>query len=317
MAEYIPKSPGDLITAEAWNRLQILIQEDIDSRVQKAVDEISKVPTAGDSEKLSGKTAQQLSDEILEKALQAIPKRTGYLKLFKVLRLGETSEIEHGLQACPLVDAYQIDYFPVVCAVDEDKRIQLVNFYLYHTGERRIRCQDGPNGPVVTVDIEPADGHPYKIPFSALLEAYKVEYTEESSLGDLETDFWEAFFADPNDRFDPDQYCHSPWFERCCREERTVKSLKSKGDWDELWVQVRPRKTVNFGDPTQPTPNNAPASVAPSQIQVCQYDWNTIGVRLLARPAVSLLPEGVPARLREELNEHMKDELKVMLLLKV
>ena len=80
-----------------------------------------------------------------------------------------------------------------------------------------------------------------------MLARYNVEYNDGSSVGEIETEFWDALFAAPNDTFDDNQYTHSPWFDRCCREERTVKSLKQKGDWDDLWIKVVPRKTINFG----------------------------------------------------------------------
>ena len=318
---YIHKNPGDLISSEAWNQLQSLIKGDIDSRIEQAVGDIQNVPESSDSQKLSGKTAQELSDEILDRALAAIPKRTGYLKLFKVLKKGETVKIEHCLQACPLVDVYQLHHFLAVCAVDEDKMIQPVTFYLYHSSEKKIRCK-GEDGNMETVEIEPTHGCAYKIPLADLLNAYEVEYTPKSSLGDLETEFWQAFFADPNDRFDPEQYCHSPWFERCCREERTVKSLKARGDWDELWVQMRPCKTINYPwPPPKDKPESLSPSPSPSQIQVCHYDWNTIGVQLLEK-AVPENPPGLQndqllSNFRGTLEKRTKEELKVMLLLKV
>jgi len=278
---YLPKSPGDLITAEAWNRLQWLIKSDIDQRVQKAVADIVMVPESGDSEKVSGRTAQELSDEILERALAAIPARTGYQQLFKRLTADQEKVVKHGLKAYPLVDIYQLGRFEAVCAVDEDKSIQLVTFYLYHSSEKKIRAGNA------TAEIEPTDGPAHKLSFSGLLDAYKVEYSDESSLGDLETEFWQAFFSAPNDPFDPDQYCHSPWFERCCREERTVKSLRSKGDWDELWVKVKPCKTINY-TPTVEIPRGAPNS-EPPPIQVCHYDWDTLGIRQIVDPTAPVL----------------------------
>ena len=156
-----------------------------------------------------------------------------------------------------------------------------------------------------------------------MLERYEVNYTDCSSLGDLETEFWKAFFADPNDNNFVGQYCHSPWYERCCREERTVESLKKKGDWDDLWFQMRPRKTINYPypgfvvdggiDPIPPLP-------APTQIQVVHFDFNTIGIKLLRSPHYDLCGQRCPIVGEgdgEEDNNPCKDELKVMLLLKV
>lgn len=295
---YIPRNPGDLITAEDWNSLQTKIKEDIGNQITEEIGKIETVSSSENSSKLEGKTLDEIKNEIIERALQEIPTRTGYLKIFKQLKVGEESVIEHGLKTCPLVDVYQLDYFEVVCAHDEEEPYKhWVTFYLYHTSEKKIRYKE--NG-TTTVEIELMDSHPYKIPFKDMLEHYNVKYTDDSSLGDLETEFWKAFFVEPNDYFDPEQYCHSAWFERCCREERTVKSLKDRGDWDDLWFQMRPRKTINY-------PEGSP-SPAPTQIQVAHFDFDTIAVKLLTIP---VYPADLPVAIKN------KRELKVMLLLKV
>ena len=140
-----------------------------------------------------------------------------------------------------------------------------------------------------------------------LLTRYKVEYTDSWSLGNLETEFWKAFFKTPNDDFDDDQYCHSPWFDRCCREELTVANLKSRGNWDDIWFQMRPRKTINYTPPSSDVP---PPTAAPTQIQVAHFDFDTLGIELLSEPIYS---QDLPNELREKI----RNELKVMLLLKV
>lgn len=317
---YLPRTPGDLITAEDWNALQQMIKDDIQEKVQQGVQGHTYVEQAGDSEKLGGKTADQLSDEILEKAMAAIPEQTGYIKLFKELKVGEERIIEHGLKACPLVDIYQLDYFEVVCAVDEEKMAQWVTFYLYHTSEKKIRVTDV-NGNKKTLEIEIGDGQPYKFAFQEMLDRYGVEYTDDSSLGDLETEFWKALFADPNDEFDFEQYCHSPWFEHCCREERSVGSLKKKGDWDDLWFQMRPRKTFNYPFTSDDGFDSADPSPAPTQIGVNHYDFDTLGVTLLTnavaqKQGVGDVNDGTDVMGRDVLPAK-GGHLKVMLLLKV
>lgn len=315
---YIPRNPGDLITAEDWNDLQERIQGDIESKVQGGIDGIDSVDEAGNAAKLEGKTVEELTQEILDKALAKIPTRTGYLKIFKELKLKEECVIKHDLKACPLVDIYQLDYFKVVCDVDEEKSEQWVTFYLYHSSERKLKSPIAGGG---TIEIEPTKGQPYKIPLAEMLDRYNVQYTEESSLGDLETEFWKAFFADPNDDFDPDQYCHSPWFERCCREERTVKSLKQKGDWDDLWFQVRPRKTINYPFSAENGFDSVFPSPAPTQIGVTHFDFDTLGVTLLQTPVSQKQTIEPPPDTTNEPPFPVpgidENHLKVMLLLKV
>ena len=307
---YLPRNPGDLITAEDWNEVQAKVKNDISDKIKTAVEQIKKVAQAGDAEKLGGKTPQQWEDEIIKKALAEIPKRTGYQMLFKRLRLGDPDKvIQHGLKACPLVDVYQLDYFQVVCSKDDAKSKVHVNFYLYHTSEKKIKDP----GAAGSIEIEPTTSRPYKIPFKDMLDRYHVKYTDESSLGDLVTEFWKAIFADPNDEFDEDQYCHSPWFDKCCGEEKTVGDLKKKGDWDDIWFKMVPLKTLNYpgakpggGAPTLAATDKPPA---PTQIQVVHFDFDTIGIKLLAEPVY-------PDKVKAEISDRAK-ELKVMLLLKV
>ncbi len=306
MQPYISHNPGDLVTAEDWNGVQVEIKKDIAAQVQTGVGGIKSVEHAGDTDKLGGKTADQLTQDILEKAKQEIPKRTGYRLLFKRLKFdevkkdGEEKVIKHHLETCPLVDVYQLDYFEVVCADGEDKRDAWVNFYLYHTSEKKLRLT-GP--PAKTIEIEPIDSHAFKIPFKEMLDRYHVEYTETTGLGDLVTDFWKALFANPNDEFEVEQFCHSPWFEKCCGDRRTVGELKKRGDWDDIWFKMMPRKTINYNPATATDP-----TAAPTQIQVVHFDFNTIGIKLLSDP---ILPQN---QLGVGVNKH---ELKVMLLLKV
>lgn len=308
---YISRNPGDLITAGDWNGVQVDIKKDIDQRIGKAIGDITKVPKAGDAETLGSKSADQLTQEIIQKALEELPLRTGYRRTFNRLTVGKEKEIKHGLGGFPLVDVYQLDYFEVVCAkgeTKEDQRTQWVNFYLYNTSERRLRKPESSATPPF-VDIEPPDAQQFKVLFSDMLNLYSVRYTDDTTVDDLETDFWKAFFAYPlNDEFDPDQYCHSPWFEKCCGERRTVKNFKDRGDWDDIWFKMVPRKTVNY-PPAVGAPGIQPA---PTQIQVAHANFDTLVVKLLAKPVYEILPAGQPP-----LPGVSENELKIMLLLKV
>ncbi|MEO8956355.1 MAG: hypothetical protein ABI396_04185 [Ktedonobacteraceae bacterium] len=316
---YIERFPGDLLTAEDWNDLQRDIKQDIVAQVADAVKKVTSVDTAKDSDKLGGKTPGEWSDEIVQKALAAIPAKTNYRMLFKRLEIGvdKMRVVEHGLKACPLVDVYQLDYFRVVCSTGDTKDDQneaWVNFYLYHSSERRIRL---PSAKPPSVEIETIDQQPYKILFKDMLELYKGKngfaWTADSTLDDLETDFWKAFFQKPNDDFDEDQYCHSPWFEKCCGEKRTVGQLMKQGDWDDIWFKVMPLKTDNYPVPTNPPDPPYPQHTAPSQILVTHFDFDTLGIALLGQPDYPPDP-GVPV---EGTTKYKRDELKVMMLLKV
>ncbi len=324
---YVLTHDGDLITAKLFNGVQSTIREDLANQIKKAIEAIKSVDQSGDSAKLGGKTPKEIEDAIIQRALSEIPKRTGYQMIFKRLTRDREKVIEHKLKACPLVDIYELDYFPVICAKGdhkEDQRDAYVNFYLYHSRENKFTSISIDQTPKPVFEIEPTDGkrRPFRIPFPTMLDLYKVPYTDSSSLEDLETEFWKALFNDPNDEFDEDQYCHSPWFEKCCGEQRTVATLKSRGNWNDIMFQMRPRKVVHV--PKTPTDVFATLDALPSaqaDIMVAQLDFESISVRLVGDPAypTSPVPPGFdPAlNIHPNLSDAARKELKVMLLLKV
>ncbi|MBW4710447.1 hypothetical protein KX928_21870 [Roseobacter sp. YSTF-M11] len=262
--------PGQLITAESMNAMQSKMRAEIAKKIAEALAALTEIDKAKDSDALEGSSAEDLLAKFLEQAMQQFPTHTGYRKLFKVLEFDERNLIDHQLKLCPLVDLYELKSFEVICAHDDDKHREEVRFFLYHTSEKKLRHDD------VTVEIEATGETPFRIPLAELLDYLDVEYTDDSSLGDLETELWTAMFAAPNDSFDPADYCHSPWYERCCREERTVGSLKAKGDWDELWLKMRPCKTVN-----PPADRDEAESVRlPRGILVEHHDFDQLSLTL-------------------------------------
>ncbi|MEZ5401871.1 MAG: hypothetical protein R2729_19510 [Bryobacteraceae bacterium] len=275
---YVERKPRDLITAEDWNEMQILIRKDIDAQLRAAIAAIQQVPKSADSTKLGGKTPEELAQQIIDSALQDLNKRTGYMRVFKKLQPSvgtqlKISYIEHELKDYPVTDVYQLTPFAVICSEDDIKERRQVLFYLYHSSEKKIRTKVA-DGAIVEADIEPAGELIFKIPFSKMLELYNVPYDDESSLGDLETEFWEAFYTAPNDEFDDGEDCHSPWFDRCCGDRRTVGELKRRGDWDELWFQTRPIKTVN----------PELAGRLPQNVAVGQLDFDRVAMTYIPAP---------------------------------
>ncbi len=313
---YVEASPGDLITSEKWNDMQRRVRKDIGDRTQEAVDKLTRVQNSGNSDKLEGKSLTELTDELVRRAVQAIRSESGYRQLFKVLRVGEDNIVKHDLHLCPLVDLYQLDYFQVVCCEDKDTYPAWTTFYLHHEGEDRVRYARGEQRG--SLSIQPERGPEFKMSFRELLSRYKVAFDDDSSLSDVENDFWQALFSDPNDRFSDDQYCHSPWFDKCCREEKTVGEARRNGDWDDLYIQVRPRKTVNYNLGSQDL--DGVVQPAPTNVQVTHYDFDTLGLRLLIPP---LQPfdwfqgDKNPAGDLANQIPGIREELKLMVLLKV
>ena len=267
--------PGQLITAAAINAMQAKMRAEIAVKIAEAIAALTEIQKSKDSDALGGKTAEELLKKFLEEAMQQFPSHTGYRRYIKVLVPNEPNLIEHDLKLHPLVDLYELLSFPVICAHDDDRESTRVRFFLYHTSERRIRDDNE------SANIEESGQTPFRILVGDMLDYLGVEYNEETSLGDLETELWSAMFASPNDQPDSTDYCHSPWYERCCRENKTVGNLKARGDWDELWLKMRPAKTVN--PQTSPAGEDEMARL-PRNILVEQHDFDRLSLTLREEP---------------------------------
>jgi hypothetical protein len=297
---YIPHSPGDLITAEDWNGVQVDIRKDMAEQIAASIAKIADVKHAGDADKVGGMSVSDLTKSILEQVFMQLPKRTGYMQVFCNLQLHADKIIQHKLKSYPITDVYQLEYFPVVCAKSDnpgDSRAEWVQFYLYHQDEPRLRLP----GSSVPIEIEtrPRFRILWKTLIDQFVEQKLLTITDDTTLDDLDTDFWRAMFTAPNDEFDPDSYCHSPWFEKCCGEKRSVGDLRKHGDFDDIYLKIQPQKSINF--PLERIPPVSPATDVtyamkvqagggpeptpqPTNVRVSHLDFDTVALRLLKPP---------------------------------
>ena len=170
LTPYIDRNPGDLITAEDWDDVQKKIKEDIAAKISTAIGAIEKVPYAENAGKLSGQTTEELTKDIIDKALAQIPSRSGYRRLFKVLKFGEEDiVIKHDLHEMPLVDVYQLDYFQVLCSEDDEKYESWVTFYLYHSSEKKLRFKREAKDAVTASTIRSTSSRPTAMPIASRL----------------------------------------------------------------------------------------------------------------------------------------------------
>lgn len=165
------------------------------------------------------------------------------LRAFKRLRRGEMATVEHGFGSMPVVDVYELAWFPVVSSADEMTEPVPVQFYVYHTTDRSARVKNA-DGEIQRITVEDPDDPPARIPFARALEIAGVGYDDDTTLGDTVTDFWTRFFAPPSDPFDETSFGNSPWIDVNVGDRRTVGGLKTGGGWDDLWLTFRARKTV-------------------------------------------------------------------------
>lgn len=305
-------SPGDLITASLFNGLQNKVKEDTAGQITEAIKGITKVAQAGDAEKLGGKSPAELEKKLIDRALEEIQRRSGYAMIFKRLEVNKPKVVNHDLKTFPLVDAYQLDYFEVVCADGDEKEDKFVNFYLYHSDEGEQKRVGDPKKKI-TIESSKDDEFVFKIRFDRMLDRLGIKYTPSQSIADVVTEFWETLFKRPNDRFDPDQYCNSPWFEKCCGDNRAMSTLQGRDNLDQLFFKMMARKTINFPAPPATAATESQA-LYPNNLEVVHLDFENIGVRLLAKPFYDKTLIANDANNDTQINQ---DELKVMLLLKV
>jgi hypothetical protein len=293
---YVPHNPGDLITAEDWNEMQVDVRKDMAAQIKDAITKKQDVDHATNSDKIGGQSVSDLTKSILDQVFALLPKRTGYMQVFCNLALNSDKIIQHKLKSYPIVDVYQLDYFPVLCARSaSDVRAEWVQAYVYEASESRQRLP-GSTTPI-EIESKPRFRILWKTLIDQLADQKLLSYDENTTLGNLLTDFWQALFSPPNDEFDADSYCHSLWFERCCGEKRTVGQLKQ--NWDDLYFKIQPNKTINFPfervPPTPPTElvtytlkiaGNLATEVTPepTNIRVSHLDQDSIALRLLKPP---------------------------------
>ncbi|HEU4883397.1 MAG TPA: hypothetical protein VFT45_14145 [Longimicrobium sp.] len=172
------------------------------------------------------------------------------MPVFKRLRRGRIETIPHGRFGFVPVDVYELASFDAVTSADERSDVASVQFYVYHQTDAMARATDR-HGNVTNVSVETRDDR-WHIPFEQALSLWGVDYNDDTHLGDVVVDFWSALFAAPSDGFDETSYGVSPWLERNVGDRRTVGSMRpgtAGGEWDDLKLRLRPRKTLNWPAP--------------------------------------------------------------------
>ncbi|HVG45518.1 MAG TPA: hypothetical protein VM890_12325 [Longimicrobium sp.] len=267
---FVPTAPGDLITADLLNDIQVKTREEIARKVAAGVAGVKKVESADNAAKLEGKTADELEQDIIRRALERVSLQSGYKRIYKRLPLGDPAFVRHDMHAAPLVDVYELRDFEVVASADGVETVERVLWYLYHRTEMRIRRPrdaDRIPGQGELVTIEESRGPVFKYRFEDMLKLHGAKYGPQSTLGDVVNEFWKALFSDPNDSFDETSFANSPWFDRCCGDRRTVESLVRGGEWNDLYLKMVPLKGVN-----------PPALLAPPGVLVEHYDMDSLGL---------------------------------------
>jgi hypothetical protein len=265
-APYLPAEPGQLISAERDNDLQVAIRDDIAARVAAAKDEIvgGRVERAGDAERFASRTPGEWTDALDERYA---PKhhdhegRVGYRRYVKHFDDEVTKRfLVHELGRFPIVDVYRLD--PVVGPDARDHEFDRckVLFFGGHNDADRYDLRVRAYGERALRGIR----------FERWLEELGVEYEDDDTISDVVSDMWNAFMKDPNDEI-PDGHCQTSWVEKCCQRNRTVAELRQSDEWDDLYIALKP---VRFGL----------GDASPGIVRVEQVNYDTIYLETVNMP---------------------------------
>jgi hypothetical protein len=267
---YIEANPGELITAQAWNGVQVDVKEDIAAQVEAAKEDLRRtgVDTAKDAGEFAGRSPDEWKEELDDRYAPKVHDHVGvtvwrrYIKRF-------TPDVDeallvHELGRFPIVDAYRLH--PVATAGDERFAKCKVLFFASHADADDLGLR-------VRVYRERALRG---IVFEKLAAEVGLEYTDDSSIADVVDDFWTQFMLDPNDEID---HCQTPWIDSCCEQNRTVGELKRAGDWDDLYIALNPRKCA-LGAELNATEADGTLQVLPPacRVEVAHVNYDTLYV---------------------------------------
>ncbi len=265
---YIPANPGELITAQAWNEVQVDVKEDIADQIEEAKQDLrhTGVDIAKDAGEFAGKNPDEWKAELDERYSAKLHDHQGitvwrrYIKRF-TREVGEALLV-HELGRFPIVDTYVLD--PVTTSDDAEFRLCKILFFAGHADADdlglRVRVY--------------RDRALRGIVFEKLAAEIGLEYTDSSSIADVVDDFWTQFMLDPNDEI---EHCQTPWVQSCCERNRTVGDLKKAGDWDDLYIALNPRKTAVGAALTTGKANAL--ELPTSRVEVAHVNYDTLHVK--------------------------------------
>ena len=242
---YITRNPGDPVTAGDWNDLQVQVKDDMAAQIAAAKADVvaTGVRHADDADQFAHRSDTQWLSELDKRYAPIGHVHEGpsayrrYLKHFSSDPGLNEVLLEHHLGAFPLIDIYELA--PIVGAQGNPGPFSLF-FYYGHVDEEKY-------GLSVRVGRERAR---LGLHLDRLLAELGLEYTDDSSIGDVVNDMWDALRKDPNDEL---AHGTSPWIDESCGEARTVAELKRTQQWDDLYLGIKPVKvTLLPGSGTPP-----------------------------------------------------------------
>ena len=281
---YIKANPGDVITSENWNGVQLDIKKDIQSSIQDVEKKIKAegVDKAKDAEKFASKAPTDWTNDLDQRYVlktQYHDSQTIYRKYYRRFTSKITSAfLEHKLGQYPLVDIYELQSFtsnpstlllPDKPEDDSDTAIaeDPAKFVLYYEHEDLSALG-------LEVQTLSGDGKKIGIPLKKALMEYGVKWQEDDSLDDVRGDLWNKISAPPNSAI---SHVSSPWIRKKCNEGVTAERIMRKGEWDDIYLALMPAKCSNPSClPTQTIPE-----LTSTPLRITHINYDTILVEVV------------------------------------
>ncbi len=273
---YIPRNPGDPITAEDWNDLQCKVQQEIKETAEATEEKIKEegVSQADNADRFDGRTPKDWTDELDERYAEKVhdhEEMAGYRRFIKRFT-GELNKvlIHHKLGRFPLVDIYRLERVVGEKASEEIRaeygHCKLL-FYYGHADADDF----GLSHQVYREKIR------LGLPFGPLLDELGVEYEDDDTIEDVLNDMWDRFMHDPNDEID---HCQSPWVAECCGMRRTVAELKKADQWNDLYVAILPLRVLAGDSVCGREQETGGDFRRPCKLTVAQVNYDTLYVEV-------------------------------------
>jgi hypothetical protein len=289
---YIEHSPGDLITSEDWNNVQVMIKEDIEGQVGQVkteLDDFKEAPVNADT--FGGKTPDEWDQKYDERYVQhaELPAGWGeYQRYFKQIdrqisiadgeSIYEPAIIEHNLHRYPLASIFELVDFGLqpsdVPEGTDATKLGKLKFFVYYAGHR---------DPVAErLMTRAADDVHWGDPLTLIMQQFGISPEPGQSFDDVLNTLWEKMF-DPGlglDHFRRDSYGHSRYIQEQFmgkdREKITVKDLQDWKMWEDLHMAIRPQM-IPVGPPIT---GGASGSYTGPRVEVFHLSQNMLEIRV-------------------------------------
>lgn len=274
---YIDRDPGDLITAEDWDGVQIMIKNDIDAKIDESEQEIKRtgVDRATNADKFGGKSDTEWVNDLNDRYAPKVHDHEGqsvyrrFIKRFTNEGGMDSVLLEHDLGRYPIVDVYEL--LPVVAKppVPADPELEKAKLLFYYghkdTDDFGLVVRVG-RGPRVQLGL----------PFEQVLAELGVVYEDDDTIEDVLNDMWTALWKPPNDELD---HATSPWVDECCGQRRTVADLKRSDQWADLLLAVKPQKFAMIGKPTAQAGGGRAGAAAGTHAEITHVNYRSLLVK--------------------------------------